>query len=58
VLLEFAEPAVGLRDAVTVTISYRAIARYSGITSHNPIRNGLVALKERCDTSANHFRLL
>jgi hypothetical protein len=46
VLLEFAEPAEGLRDVLTVRISYRAIARFSGISSHNAIRSALVALKE------------
>jgi hypothetical protein len=46
VLLEFAEPAEGLRDVLTVTISYRAISRFSGITSPNAIRSALVALGE------------
>ena len=46
VLLEFGERIGSSDDALRPQMAYRSIARYSGVQSHNAIRNGLVELAE------------
>jgi hypothetical protein len=46
VLLEFGEKGGPLDEALRVQMAYRALARFSGVQSHNAIRKGLVELGE------------
>jgi hypothetical protein len=46
VLLEFGEKRGPLDEALRVQMAYRALARFSGVQSHNAIRKGLVDLSE------------
>jgi hypothetical protein len=46
VLLEFGEKGGPLDETLRLQMAYRALARFSGVQSHNAIRKGLVELSE------------